>query len=299
MNSDKHNFRDVSVTEQMQLNAARHNCIRSLDTVALSTMKGKLILTYAHELPPALSDFAGLGAHPFKLYNVIEFHKLQVMDLGLIRQFCDLTSTVIRNHNFLPLTKLMTVLNDRYSSLPPSARLPSHRPFRTSADDTQAGISGKIHRQTAPVLWCCIMWVTDHLPDSNPLLRCALKLYAVNKLLFNTASLDEDTISHWKGVLFEFGRSLAQTFNVDVSTKMHRLVSHIHHKQTFLGCIYRSSSEENETLHKTFKAGYTSKNRQINSIGPQLLQSTVDIHDDDEQIVDLPRNRGLMPLCSL
>lgn len=46
---------------------------------------------------PDLSLFAGLGSLPFHLYNVIELYLLHVMDLGLIVQFFDLTSTVIRN----------------------------------------------------------------------------------------------------------------------------------------------------------------------------------------------------------
>lgn len=41
------------------------------------------------------------------------------------------------------------------------------------------------------------MGVTDHLPDSDPLLNCSLKLDALKTFTYNAASLDEDNISLW------------------------------------------------------------------------------------------------------
>lgn len=52
--------------------------------------------------------------------------------------------------------------------------------------------------------------------------------------------------------------------------------------------ICRSSSEKNETLHKTLKHRYALTNRHIKSIGPQILQFAVDKYDCDEQMVHLP-----------
>lgn len=42
-----------------------------------------------------------------------------------------------------------------------------------------------------------------------------------------------------------------------------------------LGCIYRSSSEENESLHQLFKTAYVNTNRQLDKIHPKLHQATL------------------------
>lgn len=127
----------------MQLNDLRHNDTPFLYTVSPSTLKVKLIPSSAHEQKSALSTFTGFRSLTFHLYNVCSFYILHLMDLGLIRQSFDLTNTVIPSHIILRLTKLMTVLNNRYASFPPSASLPSHWPSPTSVEDTDAGISGR------------------------------------------------------------------------------------------------------------------------------------------------------------
>lgn len=98
------------------------------------------MLSRSHDLPPALASVAGLGSNPFCLYDIIALEKLHVINLGVIRQFCDLAQVVLRLDSSLPLSKVMGAMNDRYSSLPRLDRLLSHRPFKSTADEAQAGI---------------------------------------------------------------------------------------------------------------------------------------------------------------
>lgn len=95
------------------------------------------------------------------------FDKLHVFDLGIIRNFTDWTFLVIQQHNQLPLTLLVSILNERYAVIPPSARLPYLLPFRLKSDDLHAGMSGKIRRLSAPFLWLCVLGVSDKDPDED------------------------------------------------------------------------------------------------------------------------------------
>lgn len=42
-----------------------------------------------------------------------------------------------------------------------------------------------------------------------------------------------------------------------------------------LGCLRRASSEENEMLHRNFKELYSSRNKHVQSLEPQLTPSEV------------------------
>lgn len=74
------------------------------------------------------------------------------LELGIISAFRDLTSRVIEKQSTLPLRRLMAICNDSYDSLLLSAHLEIHRPFRVTADETEAGIYANICRQSAAVL---------------------------------------------------------------------------------------------------------------------------------------------------
>lgn len=133
----------------------------SFRTKCFIMLKKISYLQYCAELPPDLACFAGLGSHPNKLYRIISFDKLHVLDLGIIRQYCDLKNSIIQRNSNLPLSRVMSILNACYIDFLSFAHLPSHRPFRSSKQDIRACLSGQIRRQMAPFLWFIIMSVYE------------------------------------------------------------------------------------------------------------------------------------------
>lgn len=93
-----------------------------------------------------------------------------------------MVNTVIQRHCNLPLSRLMAIFNSRKLALTPQARLSSHLSFRTNHKDAQAGLYGKIRRQTVTFLLCVLMGVSDQQPDDN-VVQCALHLYFINIIL--------------------------------------------------------------------------------------------------------------------
>lgn len=82
-----------------KLDIARHNLETFICQAQLSSSRQNMVLNRAHELPPALASFKGLGKFPFNLNDVVSCDNLYVIDLRVIRQFCDMTNTVLRNHS--------------------------------------------------------------------------------------------------------------------------------------------------------------------------------------------------------
>lgn len=194
LNTDVHNPRNVQRTVSHQLSIAKHDYNSYLDPSTAAYLRRKRLLHSAHSYPPAMASFTGLGLPRFILYCLISFDKLHLVDLGVTRQYCDLVNTVIREHTTRFVSRSMVILNDRIFPLPSSAWIPSRASFRTSAQDTQAGISGNIRHQCAPFLWCCVMGVSFHTPDADPLLQTALQLDSVNIFICNCAHLTADDI---------------------------------------------------------------------------------------------------------
>lgn len=81
-----HEPRNVSLKIYRQLSVAKNKQKRNLDRTILSSSRKFLITKSAHEWPPALECFAGLLSHPYNLYRMISFDKLDLMDLGIIWQ---------------------------------------------------------------------------------------------------------------------------------------------------------------------------------------------------------------------
>lgn len=110
--------RDPIRTVRHQLDITIHNKTRHLPPSELLRARRHLIEHSAHELPPVLACFAGLGSIPCNLYRVVTFSKLHVLDLVIIRPFCDLCNTVLARTSPLPLSRTMAIANIRFSTLP-------------------------------------------------------------------------------------------------------------------------------------------------------------------------------------
>lgn len=50
----------------------------------------------------------------------------------------------------------------------------------------------------------------------------------------------------WKDCLFHFGKKMEHTSNVDVTTKLHRLMRYVEDHISFLGFLHGTLSGENE-----------------------------------------------------
>lgn len=146
-----------------------------------------------------------------------------------------MTKSFLQRASSLPLSRLMSIAKDRYFSLPYSAGLFLHRPFRSTQQDSQAGISGNIRRESVPFLWVCIMGLADFIPDPDPLLQCALRLDVVNDVLCTPSAWILSEINAWQRYVLEFSIWMAEVFNVHVSTKLHRLMRHVDHHLIHLG----------------------------------------------------------------
>lgn len=191
MSIARHPERDPTLTVRHQLRVASHHMHHNMDNVQLASSRRHLIAFSAHEFPPALSSFAGLGSTPCNLYRIVSFDKLHVVNMGITRQFCDLMHGVLQEASSLPLSRIMSIANERFLSLPRSAHLSSHLPFQTTQQGSQAGISGKIRRESVPFLWVCLMGLSNCEPDSDRLMQCALQLDYIISMLCTRFSWTE------------------------------------------------------------------------------------------------------------
>lgn len=77
------------------------------------------------------------------------------------------------------------------------------------------------------------MVLSDCAPDEDILLKCALRLYATNDMLFEQSVWSSSDILNWQRYMFDFGLHMTYLFKVDVSTKLDRLMRD--HHLTLLG----------------------------------------------------------------
>lgn len=109
-----------------------------------------------------------------------------------------------------------------------------HRLFRVTKHEIPAGTSGKISLQSAALLWCCFMGVNDIQPNSDNLLQCELKFSAVDWFFSNSDAFRTNKRNAFQPYLLEFGQTMDETFNMDVTTKLHRSMRHVADHLIFL-----------------------------------------------------------------
>lgn len=68
---------------------------------------------------------------------------------------------------------------------------------------------------------CYLMGLSYADPGRDPFLQCALQLYVFNRFLSYPCSISESAIADWQFYDSHFGRSMARSFEVNVSTKLH------------------------------------------------------------------------------
>lgn len=92
-----------------KLRVTSHHFHGNMENIQLATSMPNLIAIGTHDIPPALSIFAGFFSTPLNLYRIAPFDKLNVFDLGTTRQSCKLTHDVLQKHSILPLSRVMTI----------------------------------------------------------------------------------------------------------------------------------------------------------------------------------------------
>lgn len=80
--------------------------------------------------------------------------------------------------------------------------------------------------------------------------------------------------------MFRFGVQIKELFKFNVTTKMIRLMLHVHHHLVHLCFICRVSSEENEMVHKEFIILYNATNKHVNSTCQHIVTSWIDLSLD-------------------
>lgn len=237
-------------TVRHQRSMAIHNLNRYFDNTTLTNILEYLIAHSALAFPPVSPAFACLGSAPCNLNRIVSFDKFNVLDLGVIRQFCDLSNTVLSRISSSSLSRLMGTANLRHKTLPCATRQTSHNPFRCNPQD--ASITGKIRRESVPYLWVCLMDLSD-LPPTMVLVQFALTLDVVNHFLCSRCEWTLHDIERWQFYLFRFDAQISEVFKVDITTEMHRLMCHLQHALVHIGCIRRGSSKENDMADTEFK----------------------------------------------
>lgn len=85
------------------------------------------------------------------------------------------------------------------------------------------------------------MGVSDCHPDGDPLLNCRLQLGSANSFICNPGELTLERLRDWQNYLFDICKTMRQTFKIDVSTKLQRIMRHLMDHIIFLGCLRRAS----------------------------------------------------------
>lgn len=86
-----HSKRDVTFTEKLQLYMSSIASRFSLLVGTVPSARRSLLLQSAHGTPTLLAALDGLFSYPYHLFNIVAYHKSNIMDVGLTRMFCDMT----------------------------------------------------------------------------------------------------------------------------------------------------------------------------------------------------------------
>lgn len=98
------------------------------------------------------------------------------------------------------------------------------------------------------------MGVSSGPADDDLLLQLVLYLEVVNYFLCSHHHLKLEDFTRWKSYLFDFSKSMATLFDLEISTKLYRIMIKVSDHLIDLGFIRRGSSKENEIVQKDFKS---------------------------------------------
>ena len=239
----------------------------------------------ANPFPPAIAAFPGMSSGVARLYKTIAFDALHVMDLGLLREIPERTCEVFSTTQYAQYGRkatLIRIVNQRFVDIPAGSSVPRRSIFLMKKSDVQAGMTGKIRRQSLPFLWVVLMGMNPSRdPDDDSLIQCALlmnhvysKMAGINqhramqrRYWFDIAELETDCC--------RLGHALISTFGIKMSTKIHRIASHVGDHLRDFGDFYFGSTGENELIHKDTKGAYVAAYKHGDTLAKQLLNNRV------------------------
>ncbi|KAI0566558.1 hypothetical protein FGB62_7g37 [Gracilaria domingensis] len=299
--------RNVSKTVRYQLLTAKRRVQGAKPTRALSKeerarlgrAREYLHEFSAHEYPPALAAFRGLGSAPFLLYEVIGFDSLHVLDLGIFRLLPDIAGEVLGSDRecIHSGAKSVAIANQRMVDIAGTCRVPKLPPFLVNRNERLAGMTGAIRRKQCPLLWTSLIGVSNRRPDDDPLVQAALEMAQVQSELFGVNRSPEAAVRTSADIdilqfkCFKLGLSLIDGLGIKMNTKIHRLMRHVKSHLLSFGCIRRGATDANERMHKATKKAYQSTNKHRTEITSQLLSSRSSAMQESKQI---PINKSML-----
>ncbi|KAI0558010.1 hypothetical protein FGB62_243g015 [Gracilaria domingensis] len=237
----------------------------------------------ASKFPPVLAAFAGAGTFPFRLYSSVSFDRLHAWDYGVVRMLTDDAYKVFDSepqYYGYSKTKIVSIANARIQDVPRSASIRRITAFRKTANETQAGITGKMRRDLLCFLWSSVMGISRRVnPDNDKFVQVLLKadlfqrkLMGINMSLQSMGRTLKD-IQDIAELGFEVGKDVVSLMKCAVNTKVHRIMRHVLDHLVDYGCIRKGSTDINETQHKITKKGYRATNKHPGHLAKQLLSS--------------------------
>ncbi|KAI0557092.1 hypothetical protein FGB62_342g012 [Gracilaria domingensis] len=299
--------RNISKTVRYQLLTAKRRVQGAKPTRALSKeerarlgrAREYLHEFSAHEYPPALAAFRGLGSAPFLLYEVIGFDSLHVLDLGIFRLLPDIAGEVLGSDRecIHSGAKSVAIANQRMVDIAGTCPVPKLPPFLVNRNERLAGMTGAIRRKQCPLLWTSLIGVSNRRPDDDPLVQAALEMAQVQSELFGVNRSPEAAVRTSADIdilqfkCFKLGLSLIDGLGIKMNTKIHRLMRHVKSNLLSFGCIRRGATHANERMHKATKKAYQSTNKHRTEITSQLLSSRSSAMQESKQI---PINKSML-----
>lgn len=152
--------------------------------------------------------------------------------------------------------------------------------FTFGPTDRVAGVIGQVSRDTCPFLWVCTMGITD-LPEDDNLVQICLLANEINvnlsgiNISYMATILDENWIEELQHLCIHLGQSMIETFELNVNTKLHRIMHHIKNQLQGFGRTIWSINYLNEFMHKLTKRVFSNTNKQQDKLHPQILANCV------------------------
>lgn len=182
------------------------------DSAVIKRAKNYLEEASALEFPPALAAFSGMGSFPYRLYSCIGFDKLHVIEHGILRLIPDDAYKLFESaaqYNGWSKGDVVKISNQRLLDAPRSAQLPSFQPFRKVPGEKQAGITGKMRRDTAPFLWYALMGIPNQTPpDDDPLVQLLLTVDFIQQELLGINRKPDFAVEHLNDEVFHLKLSV-------------------------------------------------------------------------------------------
>lgn len=105
------------------------------------------------------------------------------------------------------------------------------------------GGTGQIRRDSCPFMWLCTIVVCDRNPEDDAILQICLLANRVNTLLSGINMPYEETIctpnkiDQIQPLCLKLGQSVALAFNINVTTKLHRMMRHVKDQMDDFGSL--------------------------------------------------------------